>query len=149
MGGKTQLPAYKTVASDLRLSYSQFEELETFSRFGASLEEETRKTLERGRRVRETLKQSQFDTKTVPEQISVLLAVSRGYFDSIPLGEIAEAKSKVEEAVTGHLPELCQQILAGKNLSEADLEAMTQRIGDALGYREAAADMETASDADA
>ena len=58
VGGKAQLPAYKAVAGDLRLAYSQFEELETFSRFGTNLEDETRRSLERGRRVRETLKQS-------------------------------------------------------------------------------------------
>src|SRR5659263_314012 len=63
VGGKAQRPAYKAVAGDLRLSYSQFEELETFSRFGTNLEEETRQALERGRRVRETLKQAQFRTR--------------------------------------------------------------------------------------
>lgn len=133
VGGKTQLPAYKTVASDLRLSYSQFEELETFSRFGASLEEDTRRTLERGRRVRETLKQAQYDTRTVPEQIAALLAVSLGYFDEIPLESIAAAIKRVEEAVTGPMPELCQQILAGRELSEAELGAMKQHISSALG----------------
>jgi len=56
VGGKTQLPAYRSVAGDLRLSYSQFEELESFSRFGTRLDDATRRTLERGWRVREILK---------------------------------------------------------------------------------------------
>jgi F-type H+-transporting ATPase subunit alpha len=46
VGGKTQLSAYRAVSGDLRLSYSQFEELESFSRFGTRLEESTRLTLE-------------------------------------------------------------------------------------------------------
>src|SRR5690606_30992597 len=51
VGGKTQLPAYRAVAAALRLSYSQFEELEAFARFGTRLDEETRRTLTRGERV--------------------------------------------------------------------------------------------------
>ncbi|MBW1834467.1 MAG: F0F1 ATP synthase subunit alpha, partial [Deltaproteobacteria bacterium] len=77
VGGKTQLAAYRAVAGDLRLSYSQFEELETFSRFGTRLDEETRKTLDRGRRVREVLKQSQYEPMPVPEQAAVLVACVR------------------------------------------------------------------------
>ena len=71
VGGKSQLNAYRSVAGDLRLSYSQFGELEGFARFGTRLDEETRKTLDRGRRVREALKQSQFELLSVPEQIAV------------------------------------------------------------------------------
>ena len=78
VGGKTQLAAYRAVAGDLRLSYSQFEELEAFSRFGTRLDENTRKTIERGRRVREVLKQNQYKPIPVPEQIAVLLAVTGG-----------------------------------------------------------------------
>jgi F-type H+/Na+-transporting ATPase subunit alpha len=62
VGGKTQLPAYRAVAADLRLSYSQFEELEAFARFGTRLDEDTRRTLARGERVREVLKQPQYAT---------------------------------------------------------------------------------------
>lgn len=78
VGGKTQLPAYREVAGDLRLSYAQFEELEAFARFGTRLDEATRQTLERGRRVREVLKQHQYQPMPVAEQIAVLLAVTSG-----------------------------------------------------------------------
>jgi len=59
VGGKTQLPAYRAVAGDLRLSYSQVEELQAFSRFSSRLDEETQATRQRRRRVREVLKQPQ------------------------------------------------------------------------------------------
>ena len=48
VGGKAQLPAFRAVAGDLRLAYAQFEELETFARFGTRLDDETRRSLERG-----------------------------------------------------------------------------------------------------
>ena len=81
VGGKTQLPAYRAVAGDLRLTYSQYEELEKFARFSSQLDEDTRHTLERGRRVRETLKQRQYHPLDVPRQIASLVAVTTG--DSI------------------------------------------------------------------
>lgn len=82
VGGKAQLPAYQGIAGDLRLAYSQFEELESFSRFGTRLDEETKHTLRRGRRVREVLQQ-QYDTIPVAEQIAVLVATTEGVFDRL------------------------------------------------------------------
>ncbi|VVB85328.1 V-type ATP synthase beta chain [uncultured archaeon] len=120
VGGKTQLAAYRAVAGDLRLSYSQFEELETFARFGTRLDEETRKILARGRRVREVLKQPQYDPLPAHEQIAVLLAVTSGVFDDIPIEEIASAKNMIRKAIGIKLPELYRQILSGEELSSRE-----------------------------
>ncbi len=124
VGGKTQLAAYRTVAGDLRLSYSQFEELEAFSRFGTRLDEETRRTLERGYRVREVLKQPQYEPMRVSEQIAVLVAVTEGLFDSLPLQRVSESESKVQKAVTEQLAELCEAIEGGKQLEGRDIDAL-------------------------
>ena len=78
VGGKAQRAAYRTVAGDLKLAYAQFEELETFSRFGARLDENTHKIIEHGRRIRACLKQPEFTPVSVPEQIAVLLALISG-----------------------------------------------------------------------
>jgi F-type H+-transporting ATPase subunit alpha len=132
VGGKTQLKAYRSVAGDLRLSYSQFEELEAFARFGTRLDERTRKRLERGRRVREILKQPQYMPIPVPEQIAVLVAVSRGIFDEIPLDEVATAERKVRRAVVKELPELCERIEKGEGLEGQKLDAITDKARKAL-----------------
>ncbi len=124
VGGKTQLKAYRSVAGDLRLSYSQFEELESFSRFATRLDPATRQTLERGRRVREVLKQPQYQPIPVAEQIAVLLAVSQGLFDELPLDKIAAAQTIIRKNVTEKLPKLCQKIEYGKGLSESDSTAL-------------------------
>ena len=63
---------------DLKLSYSQFEELEVFSRFGTRLDEHTRKTLARGRAVREALKQPLYSPLPAAVQIAILLAPPAG-----------------------------------------------------------------------
>lgn len=120
VGGKTQLPAYRTVAGDLRLSYSQFEELETFSRFGARLDEGTRRTLERGRRVREILKQKQYHPLRVADQIAALLSVTGGALDGIPLERVGETEKRIQEAVSERLTDLCARIEGGEPLSVQD-----------------------------
>jgi F-type H+-transporting ATPase subunit alpha len=124
VGGKTQLVAYRAVAGDLRLAYTQFEELEAFSRFGTRLDEKTRKTLERGHRVREVLKQSQFQPLPVCEQIAVLVAVTAGVFDNIPVTKIAAAEKIVRQQVIEQLPEICQNLEKVGKLSDADREAI-------------------------
>ncbi len=124
VGGKTQLPAYRAVAGDLRLAYAQFEELEAFARFGTRLDDATKQTIERGRRVREVLKQPQYAPLTVPEQVAALVAVSRGLFDRLPLDKVAEAEAIVRQAVVENLPELCQRILDGEKLTDDDLAAL-------------------------
>jgi F-type H+-transporting ATPase subunit alpha len=124
VGGKTQLPAYRAVTGDLRLSYSQFEELEAFSRFGTQLDEETRKQLQRGQRIREIFKQPQYSPLPVEEQTAVLVAANQGLFDEIPIEDVAEAATKVRAAVTDRLPEVCNRIRGGESLSDEDLEAI-------------------------
>jgi F-type H+-transporting ATPase subunit alpha len=126
VGGKTQLKAYRAVAGDLRLSYSQFEELEAFARFGTQLDEGTRSTLERGRRVRQVLKQEQYAPLRVAEQIAVLIAVNEGVFDSIPPEEVPEAEKKIRVRVLKERGELCEGIEQGEKISEDDINALKE-----------------------
>ena len=120
VGGKTQLPAYRSVAGRLRLSYSQFEELETFARFGTRLDEATLKTLEHGRRIREVLKQPQYQPISAPEQIAVLLAAAEGIFDELPPSQVAVLEKRLRSAVTKEHPDLCSHIQSGDKLTEED-----------------------------
>jgi F-type H+-transporting ATPase subunit alpha len=149
VGGRTQLPAYRTVSGDLKLSYSQFEELETFARFGTRLDAETQKTLERGRRVRESLKQPQYSPIPVPEQIAVLLAVIEGQFDEVPAARVGEIAGKIREEVRKRLPDLFERIAAGEKLEKRDREAILDVTGKLIaGERKEDADTGDAQEAD-
>jgi len=132
VGGKTQLPAYRKAAGDLKLTYSQFEELESFARFGTRLDEETRRTLERGRRIRETLKQPQYSPRPVPVQVVELIAVSGGVFDDVPLERTGDAKKRIEEAVEERLTEIGEKILAGEELGDEERERVLEAARDAV-----------------
>ena len=118
VGGKAQLPAYQAVAGDLRLAYSQFEELEVFSRFGTRLEESTQQRLERGRRVREVLKQPRFKPIPAAEQIIVLLCVTEGLLDSLPIEKIQAAAKDLREALRSQMPDRYKDIQDGAKLDE-------------------------------
>jgi F-type H+-transporting ATPase subunit alpha len=133
VGGKTQLSAYRAVAGDLRLSYSQFEELEAFARFGTQLDEETRNTLERGRRVREILKQPQYRPMSVAEQVAVLVAVNEGVFDSLETGDIGAAEKKVRQAVSSQLAELCEKIEKGEKINQEDIHSIKEVAKKSVG----------------
>ena len=128
VGGKTQLPAYRSVAGDLRLSYSQFEELESFSRFGTRLDDATRRTLERGWRVREILKQGQFKPLRASEQIASLLSVTGGALDLVPTEKIREVEARLLETVNQQLPELCTRIEEGKKMDMTDRDSIMNKI---------------------
>ena len=145
VGGKTQLPAYRSVAGDLRLSYAQFEELETFSRFGTRLDETTRQTIERGRRVREVLKQPQYRPLASAEQIAVLLAVVEGVFDVFTPEEIAAAERAVCHAVREQLPAVCARIEAGEFLNDTDRVTLVSLLREAVVTANNSSDNATAS----
>ncbi|GBC61495.1 F0F1 ATP synthase subunit alpha [Desulfonema ishimotonii] len=97
VGGRAQVREYRKIAGELRLSYSQFQELEAFARFGTRLDDRTRQTLEHGRRVREILKQDRFSPLSVEAQIAVLRATVRGELDEVPLEEIPAAEAVISE----------------------------------------------------
>ncbi len=128
VGGKTQLPAYRAVAGDLRLSYSQFEELENFARFGTRLDEATQQAIERGRRVREALKQPQYEPLPVAEQIAVLLAVTEGLLDKTPVEEIGPVSRRIREEAVGKETAVCRRIERGEKLSDTDRATLLNRI---------------------
>jgi F-type H+-transporting ATPase subunit alpha len=132
VGGKAQLPAYRAVAGDLRLSYSQFEELEAFARFGTRLDEATRKTLRRGRRVRSILKQEQFAPVPAAEQVLILHAVNQGLFDSIDEEDMDKAEDMLRRAIS-NIPEIAARIAQGRELSKEDLHLITQISRKAIG----------------
>ncbi len=118
VGGKTQLPAYRDIAGDLKLSYSQFEELESFSRFSTRLDEETRKILDRGRRVRESLKQKRYDPLTVIEQLAALVTVNEGLYDSVAVSHITDVEEDIRALAREQLDEQEKQISDKKELTD-------------------------------
>ena len=133
VGGKAQLSAYRAVAGDLRLSYSQFEELESFSRFGTRLDDATRQVLERGWRIREILKQPQYRPMPASEQIAALVAVTGGALDQVPAEAVKDAEIKVRSAVREQIPDICKRIEDGEKIGSEELDAILNAARKAAG----------------
>jgi F-type H+-transporting ATPase subunit alpha len=119
VGDKAQLAAYRSIAK-LKLEYAQFEELETFARFGTRLDDTTRKTIAHGKRIRECLKQQELQQLTASEQIAVLLSLKEGLLDTIPIEKIREAESTLIQKIKDFPAEIIKRIGGNEKLSEAD-----------------------------
>jgi F-type H+/Na+-transporting ATPase subunit alpha len=132
VGGKAQLAAYHAIAGNLKLAYSQFEELETFSRFGSRMDEGTRKIIDHGQRIRACLKQPEFAPVPVVEQIGVLLALTEGLFDEIPAERMREAEQAVRAASNQIPSEVRVRFSANEKLSDADRQVVLKAAQEAL-----------------
>ncbi len=132
VGGKAQRAAYREVAGNLKLAYAQFEELETFARFGARLDEETRKIIEHGRRIRACLKQPEFAPVSVPAQIAVLLALEAALFDAVPLDRMTDAEHAVHESAANIPTEVCARFETAAKLHPDDRAAIIEIARTAL-----------------
>lgn len=144
VGGKTQLPLYRRIIKDLRLFYAQYEELESFSRFGSRLDEETKQKIERGKRVREVLKQERLQPVSVAEQIALLNAVTRGLFDRTSLEAIPKRKREIQEILDRKLWEIAKRMNEGEDIPDEEMELFMKTIAtvfqDEISRKDQAAD---------
>ena len=132
IGGKTQIPSYRDITSDLKLTYSQFEELESFASFGTRLDESTKKTLGRGRRIRQVLNQNQHSPMEVTEQIGVLLSVTSGILDDVPLDRIDEAEGYIVKEVRNDR-EFREELLSDEDITDEMKDKFLEKIEETLG----------------
>jgi F-type H+-transporting ATPase subunit alpha len=104
----------------MKLAYSQFEELESFAKFGTRLDDATRKTIDHGERIRACLKQPESDPLSIVQQIFVLLALTNGLMDQIPLDRMSEAQSAMKQAA-GEIPkDVGGRFVTADKLGDAD-----------------------------
>jgi len=124
VGSQAQKAAYRAVAGNLKLAYSQFEELETFAKFGTHLDDATRKTINHGQRIRACLKQAQSQPVAVVVQIVVLVALEAGLFDQVPLEKVPDGEDALRKAVAGLPKDLAERLTSDDKLSDSDHKAV-------------------------
>ncbi len=138
VGGKAQLPAYADVGGALRLAYAQFEELETFARFATRLDDATRATIERGRRVRSVLKQPEHAPLGPAEQLAILHAAVSGLLDGVPLETLDGIDNALQQLLRAEYPGLGERLGSPAGPAAGDwsaLEALTRRVIAAAGHK--------------
>jgi F-type H+-transporting ATPase subunit alpha len=143
VGGKAQRSAYRAVAGDLKLAYAQFEELETFARFGARLDDDTRKIIEHGRRIRACLKQSEYSAESLSGQVTVLLALTAGLFDPVPLERMTDAEQAVRQGSEDLQEEVRARFDTADKLSDEDRKTILEVARQALVHFQPEPEAET------
>ena len=110
VGGRTQAPALRSVAGDLRLDYAQFLELEVFTRFGGLTNLRARKQIERGQRIRAALNQPQYAPLDLASEVALILAIQEGLLDGIPADRVAKFREGLASWLAAQAGPIARQI---------------------------------------
>ena len=117
VGGSAQIKSMKKVAGTLKLAYSQYRELASFSQFGSDLDEDTKKRLAQGERIVEVLKQDETDPIAVQNQVMIIFAVINNFLEDIPVNNVKRFEKELYRFVDENYPEISNRILTGEDFS--------------------------------
>jgi F-type H+/Na+-transporting ATPase subunit alpha len=139
VGGSAQIKAMKKVAGRLRLDLAQYRELEAFAAFASDLDAATKRQLERGARTVEVLKQGQYQPMAVEQQVMIIYAVTNGFIDDVPTGQVREWERGFHAYMAASFPQVGEGIRSSKDLTkeiEADLRRGIEGYKKSQGKRE-------------
>ena len=130
VGGSAQIKAMKKVAGQLKLLYSQYIELKSFSQFGSDLDADTKARLDQGARIVEVLKQPQTKPVDVALQVVIIYAVTKDYLKDIAVEDIAQFERELFDFVQTQRPEIISGIKETKDLTPEIEQAIITAIND-------------------
>jgi F-type H+-transporting ATPase subunit alpha len=128
VGGSAQVKAMKKVAGTLRLDLAQYRELAAFAQFGSDLDEATQRQLNRGARLVELLKQSQYSPMDVIDQSVSIFAATKGYFDSIPVSKIRNIEADLLASLHSRNADLMKTMKAENQISAESESKLVEAI---------------------
>ena len=133
VGGNAQIKAMKKVAGSLKLDLAQYRELEAFAKFGSDLDKATLKTLSKGERLVELLKQGQYEPVPVERQVvSVFVGVNE-YLESIPMSDVKRFEREFLEFVEVNYSQIFENILSTKKLDDETSDMIKKAVEEFLG----------------
>ena len=133
VGGSAQIGAMKKIASPIRTELAQYRELAAFAQFGSELDADTKEKLDQGVRIKEVLKQPQYNPMPVEYQVIIIYAVTKKYLLDIPVSEVLSFQDKLFEYVDTKYPEIPESIRTTKELSAEIEEKLVQAIKEVKG----------------
>jgi len=129
VGSAAQTKAMKQVAGRLKGDLAQYSELQAFAQFGTSdLDAATRRQLDRGQRAVEVLKQPQYSPLTLPQEVTILFAVTNGLLDDVPIEKVQSFQRELIKFVDSSHPEIGDAIRNERALSDVTTESLTNAI---------------------
>ena len=118
VGGAAQIKAIKKIAAPIRVELAQYRELAAFAQFGSELDADTKEKLAQGERIREMLKQPQYQPMPVEKQVAIIYAATKKYLLDIPVDEILAFEKALLELIDTKYPEIFESIRETKQLDE-------------------------------
>jgi len=128
VGGNAQIKAMKKVSGSLKLTYSQYRELQSFSQFGSDLDADTKASLAKGERVVEVLKQGRNSPLTVEHQVLIIYAVTNDYLKNVPVDLIADYQDELFAYIDESHPDVISGITEKKELTPELEEAVKNAV---------------------
>jgi F-type H+/Na+-transporting ATPase subunit alpha len=134
VGSAAQIKAIKQVAGSTKLDLAQFRDLQAFAQFGSDVDPGTRKKLDRGSRIVELFKQSQYNPIPVEEEVAILFAMQKGYFDDVPVDKVKDCQTKMLEYLTTRKEDVLAAILDKLTIDKELEEKLHSAIKDFKGF---------------
>ena len=135
VGSSAQIKAMKQVASSLKIELANYRELQAFSQFGSDLDAATKNVLEQGEKTMEVLKQAQYDTLSVEDEVLELFAVKNRHFKKVPIDKLKSYLKELKEYIHSKYPEIPNEIKEKKVISselEAKMNSVYQEFSDSF-----------------
>jgi len=130
VGGAAQIKAMKKIAAPIRVELAQYRELAAFAQFGSELDADTKEKLAQGERIKEVLKQPQYQPMPVQYQVIMIYAVTKKYLLDVAVGDITRFEKEFFEFLNTKYPEIPGNIASEKVMSDATEELLVKALGE-------------------
>jgi len=129
VGGAAQTKAVKSVAGSLRLELAQFRELASFAQFASDLDEDTKRSIERGQLLTEMLKQKQYNPLSIADQTISLMAATKGAFDGVPTDKVKAAQTELIATLEKENKKLIEALNKGDKPTDEIIDTIVKTAG--------------------
>ena len=131
VGGAAQIKAMKKIAGPIRTDLAQYRELAAFAQFGSELDDDTKERLDQGERIREILKQPQYQPLPVEKQVAIIYAAVKKHLLDLPVDQILDFQKELFELIDTKYPEIFTSIAETKVMDDATEEKLIKAINEA------------------
>ena len=128
VGGAAQIKAMKKIAAPIRVELAQYRELAAFSQFGSELDADTKEKLAQGERIKEILKQPQYQPMPVQYQVIIIYAATNKYLLDVPTEDITRFEKELFEFLDTKYPQVASGIAQEKVISDSVEEDLKKAI---------------------
>ena len=135
VGGAAQIKAIKKIAAPIRVELAQYRELASFAQFGSELDASTKEQLAQGERIREVLKQPQYQPMPVEYQVIIIYAVTKKYLLDIPTSEVLAFEKELFQYIDTKYPEIPKSIRETKEMKPETEELLKKAIEECKAAR--------------